>query len=142
MSTTVSIRIDACDGNDSHGIVIDSFGTKTGIDWDGDRRTDVIYPNGSETSIEVLRSSGSGALPVVGGGTAPNVNGNWWAPIDQNGDGLDDLIYSDLSGFVHLKMHNGSNVQPDLLTGVTDGYGVSAILIMTSCCCTSTSMTW
>ena len=110
------IRVDACDGTEDHGLVIANFIGETGMDWDGDGRMDAV---GSPTSS---RSTGSGLVTI-----ATDLSGSVaCVPIDQDGDGLDDLVCAVAGGPLQLRLHNGANVQPDLLANVTDGYGVFA----------------
>lgn len=47
--------------------------------------------------------------------------------FDQNGDGLDDLGYISTSSpyAVTYRLHEGIGIPPDLVTSITDGYGVS-----------------
>jgi RHS repeat-associated protein len=98
-----------------------------GLDWDSDGRTDLLIGSAANPP-QLFRSQGeSVAAPVTTGIVV--TNDTLGIVLDQNGDGLDDLM--NLAGTapnatVTAGLHNGTGTWPDLATNFTDGYGVSA----------------
>ncbi len=113
--------ISACNG--SAGSTIALGHTPIAIlDWDGDGRTDVLYASG--TSIFVQLSTGQGVSAGVSTGLSFN-SAAAYVGTDFDGDGLDDLASWTLTS-VGFNLHNGAGQRPDLLSNVTDGYGISS----------------
>jgi RHS repeat-associated protein len=101
------------------GTSIDAIGSGAMVvDWDGDGRTDLLYPSGL-TEWRYCRSSGT-TLEACQPATfsLDNMTG---APLvtDVNGDGLVDIVYP--AGNWHYRLHLGD--QPDVLAAATDGLG-------------------
>ena len=120
------VYIAGCNG--STPSTIGSFGLFTGaaVDWDGDGRVDVLVaPNTSSSPANLYLSQGDSA--TAGGATTIPGYGSGYVVFDQNGDGLDDLATFDSgsSNAVSYRLHNGSGTRPDLLTSITDGYGIN-----------------
>jgi RHS repeat-associated protein len=88
------------------------------IDWNSDGRSDVLVQNGSNLGVAI--STASGFQPVVDTGIAAT---NAFV-IDFDGDGLQDLGTSNSSGTVVYR-HASPSKPPDLVTSITDGYGVN-----------------
>ena len=114
----------ACDGQAytsfsttaSLGLLAASYPKGLAVDWDGDRRDDLLLYSSSAASWGYRRSTGSGfaawttlSVPTI------SVAG------DFNGDGLPDL--GTLSAGVSVRLHAG--VAGDLATSFTDGFGVN-----------------
>lgn len=102
--------------------VVTSIDASTGgamvVDWDGDGRTDLLYPSGS-TAWSYCRSSGTtleACQPAAF--QLDNMTGS---PLvtDVNGDGLADIVYT--AADWHYRLHLGD--QPDVLATATDGLG-------------------
>ena len=94
------------------------------LDWDGDGQSDLIYADSG--SWYVQRSTGSGiAAPVSLGVAAPASKG--FFPSDQNSDGQPDLAYVDAAaGYaVSYLPHNGTYAPPDLVSSISDGFGIT-----------------
>ena len=99
------------------------------LDWDGDGKTDIFSNNGG--TFRVYRSTGTGFTSQIS--TTISVSGSvGWFALDQDGDGLDDLIKVNGTGALSYWTHTPSGAVPsyatnvpDLLTSVTDGFGVS-----------------
>jgi RHS repeat-associated protein len=89
------------------------------MDWDGDKRTDLIVANGS--TIGVYLSQGTGA-PTLTPTSVPYSSSCGYVTMDANGDGLDDLGCWSNTGLTYY-LHNGTS---DLATSFADGYGNSA----------------
>ena len=97
------------------------------LDWDGDGKTDVLVNNGA--NFGVYKSTGTGFSSLIS--TSIPIGGTYFA-LDQDGDGLEDLIKLNGTGPVSYWTHTSSgsvpafatNV-PELLSSVTDGFGVN-----------------
>jgi RHS repeat-associated protein len=97
------------------------------LDWDGDGKTDVLVNNGG--TFGVYKSTGAGFSSIVS--TSISSTGTYFA-LDQDGDGLEDLIKvngtSALSYWTHTSTGSipsyATNI-PELLSSVTDGFGVN-----------------
>jgi RHS repeat-associated protein len=117
-----TIAIAGCNGGNP---VTYSTGTSSPIvatlDWDGDGRTDMLVSSGN-----LYRSEATKFAPAVASGIS--IGSGSWAVTDQNGDGLDDLVFanSSASNAIYYGVHNGVNIKPDLATSFVDGYGNSA----------------
>jgi RHS repeat-associated protein len=96
------------------------------LDWNGDGKTDLLTDSGGTYGVYLSTGAGFSSLISTsipsGGGFA----------IDQDGDKLDDVVKGNGTGALSYWTHtaNGSvpafasNI-PDLLTSVTDGFGVN-----------------
>ena len=92
------------------------------IDWDGDGRTDVLTTGGANGTALLYRSTGDGFVA----GAATTVPASGLYVLDQDGDGLDDLMsISTANGTVSIGLHASPGTFPDLVSNITDGYGVS-----------------
>lgn len=102
----------------------------TAMDWDGDGRTDFLVNNGG--TLGVYRSLGN-ALSSLETTAIPYAAG-YHFPLDQDGDGMDDLVRVGASSpyAVSFLTHGASGGasgfianKPDLATSFVDGYGIS-----------------
>ena len=100
------------------------------LDWDGDGRTDVLADVGG--IWQLYRSEGNTVAPAVSTGIP--VGTGTWIVTDQNGDGLDDLVFanSSSSNAIYYGLHNGAGQPPDFASSFVDGYGNSATPIYVS----------
>ena len=89
-------------------------------DWNSDGYDDILVPKSSNNIWQVHLSNGSGLLPAFSTGIATGAP-TYTAPMDVNGDGLDDFGARKSNGQFVAWVRNGP--APDLMTGVADGYG-------------------
>ena len=98
------------------------------LDWDGDRKTDILVNSGG--NFAVYLSTGAGFFgPIT---TSIPSSGTGYCGVDVDGDRMDDLIRpngtSAFSYWTHTSSGsappNATNI-PDLLSSVTDGFGVA-----------------
>ena len=97
------------------------------LDWDGDRRTDILFNNGG--NFGVYLSTGAGFYGPIA--TSIPSTGSFYG-VDVDGDRMDDMIKPNGMGAISYWTHtpsglapaNATNV-PDLLNSVTDGFGVN-----------------
>jgi RHS repeat-associated protein len=94
------------------------------LDWDGDGRTDILVNNGGTFGVYLSTGIGFGILQTSSISTA----GGTFFPIDQDGDGADDLVkYTGSGSFTYWTHTNAGMVPnyatqlPDLLSKITDG---------------------
>ncbi len=100
------------------------------MDWDRDGKTDVLVNNGG--TLGVYRSTGTG-FSALESTAIPYSSTSTYLATDQDGDGTEDILKVDNAApyAISFFTRNSSgslpafvlNV-PDLLTTVTDGYGV------------------
>jgi RHS repeat-associated protein len=98
------------------------------VDWDGDGRVDYMVDNGG--MLGYYRSTGSGFGPLQ------TTTFPWgFSFVDFDGDKLPDLVRVNGTSLDYRTRANGSGTAtvylthlPDLLSSVTDGYGVQALL--------------
>jgi RHS repeat-associated protein len=93
------------------------------LDWDGDGRTDALI--GVSGTWQLSRSEGDTVAPAVS--TGITVGAGNYTPADQNGDGLQDIVFANsaASNAIYYGLHNGAGQPPDLATSFNDGYGNS-----------------
>ena len=93
----------------------------TVLDWDGDGRTDVLYPT-TDSGWQYCRSTGASFATCAPAGSISD--GFTAAPMatDVNGDGVADIVYP-TTDWRYLLRQPG---QRDLLTSATDGLGNTA----------------
>jgi YD repeat-containing protein len=91
------------------------------MDWNGDGRTDLLVANGSTIGVYLSTDSGMSGLVTT---SVPYSATAFYCSFDIDGDGLDDLGYS--NGALSYYLHNGAGLSPDLVTTFSDGYGNSA----------------
>ncbi|MGH9893626.1 MAG: toxin TcdB middle/N-terminal domain-containing protein, partial [bacterium] len=104
-----------------------SFERAVALDWNNDGMQDLLIPNTSTATWFYLRSVGESFA------TGVDTNLGWsgtdlWSTfvIDSNGDGLQDIGYSQtVSGSTAYAFRAHSGVMPDLMTTATDGHGNS-----------------
>lgn len=118
-----TIYISGCNGSLPVTFVLTGNPTVlAAVDWDGDGRTDLIVPNGSTLGVYLSTGNGVSALQTT---SIPYSSGTSYFAFDAKGDGLDDL--GSVSGTtIAYRAHNASGQPPDLMTSVTDGFGVNA----------------
>jgi RHS repeat-associated protein len=95
-------------------------------DWNGDGKTDILVNNGG--TVGVYLSTGAGFSSLI----TTSISSTGAFAIDQDGDGLDDLIKGNGTGALSYWTHTSSGSVPafatnipDLLSSVTDGFGVN-----------------
>jgi RHS repeat-associated protein len=122
-ASATAVSVSPCNGNAAS---IFSLGGAVGlvVDWDGDGRTDALYASGGIWQLQ--RSLSTAVSTAVS--TGLSVGTGSWAVNEMNGDGLSDLVYADpvSSNALRFGQHNGVNTPPDLVTSITDGFGVSS----------------
>jgi RHS repeat-associated protein len=117
-----AIWIAQCNGSAANSLLLPAS-PQLALDWDGDGRTDLLANVGG--TWELYRSLGTGFAAGVSTGIA--VGSGTWVVTDQNGDGLNDLLYTDpTTGAISYGLHNGSSAPADYLTSITDGWGINA----------------
>lgn len=124
--STFGIAVSNCAGSTSTGVTLPGT-PKLYLDWDGDGKMDLAVDNGG--TLGIYRSTGAGFSSLIT--TSVPSTGAFFA-IDQDGDGLDDLIKINGTSAVSYWTHTSSGVVPtyatnlpDLLSSVVDGYGVT-----------------
>jgi hypothetical protein len=119
-----SIYISDCNGSSGSTLSL-PFGMVGTLDWNGDGHSDLVVSNG--TTLGVYLSTATGLSNLIAT-SIPYTSTCFYYTFDANGDGLDDLMCWDQLGTTVVKyyLHNGVGQPPDLLTSVTDGYGVAA----------------
>lgn len=100
-----------------------TYGLEFVLDWDGDGMDDLVAWKPSDDTYYVFRSLGDGLAPAVSTGITNGSTMGGVTPVDMNGDGLQDLVYWDTTTNWRVRLHTG--VMPDLLTSVTDGFGMT-----------------
>jgi RHS repeat-associated protein len=133
---TTSLQVSSC-GTGVATIVTLPAPYLTFLDWDGDGRSDEIVNNGG--TIGVYKSTGDIGSPFSPLITTsiPYNSGCKYFPADIEGDGLDELVCVTSSSTMYYS-HNGNGSVgspggigvfitqvPDLLSNITDGYGLS-----------------
>jgi RHS repeat-associated protein len=124
--STFGISISSCATSAGPGVPLPAT-PKLFLDWDGDGKMDLAVDSGG--TLGIYRSTGVGFSSLIS--TSIPSTGSLFA-MDQDGDGLDDLIRINGTSAVSYWTHTSSGVVPtfatnvpDLLSGVTDGFGVS-----------------
>jgi len=117
-----TLEVSPCNGSLGTTLSLPAIPTLA-LDWDGDGRTDLLA-NVSGT-WQLYRSEGNAIAPAVSTGIP--VGSGEYIITDQNGDGLDDLVFANsaASNAIYFGVHNGANIKPDLATSFVDGYGNS-----------------
>lgn len=102
------------------------------LDWNGDGNGDLLVNNGGFFGAYLSRGSASSPFSGVTTSTIPFSGSCIYFAFDADGDGFDDIgCVSTTSPFaVSYYSHNGSGGTyltqlPDLLSSVTDGFGVT-----------------
>ncbi len=104
------------------------------MDWNDDGRTDFLVSNGSNFGVYLSNGQGVGPLEAT---SIPYTAGGSYFAIDQDGDGLDDIVRVSNSTPYNVTYftRSGSGAIPvfatstaDLATSFTDGFGVSHAL--------------
>jgi RHS repeat-associated protein len=101
----------------------DGLYTVMPADWNGDGRTDLLYIDYDTNEWTVIASTGDGAAAPAGTNiVAPS--GSAWFVHDADGDGLADLGLRAPDNKLKYRLNAGASTSPDLLTLVTDGFGL------------------
>ncbi len=103
-------------------------GLSLAVDYDGDGLTDRVYVDSTTNTWYVQKSTGNGiSAPIPTGVPAPSSSISSAFASDRNSDGQPDLFLVDSTNSygVSVYLHNGVNTPPDLLTTVTDGFGIT-----------------
>ena len=119
MQFSGTVYLSACNG--AFGEFISAPDGYLRLDWNGDGRTDVLYPSGS--SYVVRLSQGAQASAEMPTGIPYSTNAGL-IPLDYDADGLVDLMslnYTTRTTAVGL--HLGAATPADLLSSVVDGNG-------------------
>ncbi|MGH7485030.1 MAG: FG-GAP-like repeat-containing protein, partial [bacterium] len=119
-----SILISGCGGSQGSTITMPSATYLTVADWNGDGRTDVLVANGSTIGVYLSTSTGYSSLIST---SIPYSSTCAYYTFDADGDGLDDLMCWDQLGTSMVKyyLHYGAAHPADLLTTITDGFGMA-----------------
>jgi hypothetical protein len=118
---SATLQISQCNSNGFVDLNIPAGTALLAVDWDGDGRTDILANVGG--ILELYRSEGNAFAPAVSTGIPVQT----YVVTDQNGDGLDDLVFANSasSNALYFGLHNGAGIKPDLATTFTDGYGLN-----------------
>jgi RHS repeat-associated protein len=118
------VTVSPCNGGAETGVTLPNVTLGLALDWDGDGRTDLLANVGG--IWQLYRSEGNAVAPAVSTGIA--VGSGSYVVTDQNGDGLDDLVFSNSAAgkAIYYGVHNGAGIKPDLATSFVDGYLNSA----------------
>ena len=122
--TQAYISISACNGATGGQLILPAVASLA-LDWDGDGRTDALANVGG--TWEVYRSEGTAFAAGVSTGIPVTGTGNY-VVTDADGDGLDDLVFSNsgASGALYYGLHSDAFQPPDLAISFVDGFGNSA----------------
>jgi RHS repeat-associated protein len=114
------IWISQCNGSVASYLTLPAS-PQLALDWDGDGRTDLLANVGG--TWELYRSEGNAF--AAGVSTGITVASGTYIVTDQNGDGLNDLVFinSGASNAIYYGLHNGAGQAPDLANSFKDGYG-------------------
>lgn len=117
------VIISGCNGSSPTGFVVPGT-LLTMLDWNSDGRTDVLVANGS--TIGVYLSTGSFVSTLLST-SIPYTSSCAYFTTDADGDGLDDLGCWSQAGPnpVTYYLHNAAGQPADLVSSITDGFGIS-----------------
>jgi RHS repeat-associated protein len=120
-----TVQISACNGTATTEVVHSGWGVLGVFDWDGDGRDDIVA-NQNGTMI-VQRFLGSAFSAPASTGLPASIYGRYLL-ADSNGDGLGDLVFvsSDTGNPITHGLHQGAGTPADLVTSITDGWGINA----------------
>ncbi len=110
----------------------------TALDWDSDGRKDVIAERPNTTGdvtkgvLVVYLSTGTGLAPAMVTNIRYSDSNFIRAIPNAAGDGLDGLLIGDYSSNFKYYLHSGGGRQQDLLSSVSDGFGISSAPTYTS----------
>ena len=113
------LHLSGCNGASPTTVNVGSTSVLWAMDWDGDGRTDLVVNNG--TNLGVYLSTGTGFSSLI---PTSIPSSSIYFTLDANADGLDDLGYYSGTSIGYYP-HNGFGQRPDLLTSITDGYGIN-----------------
>jgi len=118
---SATLQISECNSNGFLDLNIPSGTAYLAVDWDGDGRSDILANVGG--ALTLYRSEGNAFAPGVP--TGISIGSGTWVVTDQNGDGLDDLVFANgsVSNALYYGLHNGAGTRPDFANSFTDGYG-------------------
>ena len=122
--SSVNIYIAACNGSAATTLALPAPPLQM-LDWDGDGKTDILVDNGGVFGVYYSTGSGLSGLATT---SIPSA-GSFFA-LDLDGDRQDDLIKvngtSPVTYWTHAAISGPAYAThlPDLLSGVTDGFGV------------------
>ena len=118
--TSNTLYVSGCDGTSPETYPL--TGTVIGaIDWDGNKRTDLLVANGLTIGVYLSKATGAPTLTTTSIPYSSNCQYVW---MDANGDGLDDLGCWSSAGTNPLTyyLHNGA---ADFAASFADGFGNS-----------------
>ncbi|MGE0467631.1 MAG: RHS repeat-associated core domain-containing protein [Steroidobacteraceae bacterium] len=120
-----AVRMSACNGSASTEIAHSGWPVLGALDWDGDGRDDLII--NQSNAMKVQRFLGSAFSTLITTGVPASSMGHYLRS-DSNGDGLADLVFVAIGGGNPIShgLHNGANAPADLVTAISDGWGISA----------------
>jgi len=114
-----NVYLAACSGSFGQSISAPQGGLR--LDWNGDGRTDVLYPSGSIWAVRL--SQGAQASSELSTGI-PYVANMGLLPLDYDADGLIDLMSLNSSTrATAIGLHLGAGTPADLVSSIVDGHG-------------------
>lgn len=114
------VQVSRCNGGTSADISVpNGIGA---LDWDSDGRSDLVVINGANLGVRLSTGNGVSGTIIDTGIPYSSTTCGYIYTLDVDGDGLDDLGCAGSSLTYYL--HNSPNVVPNLVTSVTDGFGI------------------
>ena len=119
--TTSYVYLSPCNGGAPAAVALPTSTVLGTMDWDGDGLSDLMVANGS--TIGIYRSTETDVSSLIPT-TVPYVATTAYNAWDINGDGLDEILPNTGTSPNTYFAHNGAGSPPDLLTSITDGFGM------------------
>ena len=120
---TIGVSFGPCRDGSTNGMAGLSEVPISTLDWNSDGRGDVLVKTGNNIGVRI--STAAGLEPVVDTGIpAGSIDINNSFVLDFDGDGLQDFGVRLTTG-TYVYRHASPGTPPDLVTSITDGYGVN-----------------